>query len=171
MGYDSQLDGSLRRGLAPGERVLWAGQPAAGAVLVDYLWAVLFTIIWVGMGIAFIAQSASTGETSSIVFGTVILATGLYGGGATFLEWRAAGSTFYAITDKRLIITRVGSGTPLKSLRITTLRGAERMSPGSRSTIRIPMGLVSDGDVGERLEYLKLYGVTEPDRVVRLLTA
>ena len=83
-----------------------------------------------------------------------------------------AAANLYAITDRRLIVAPRTGNRPAKWFRLATLRGAERMSADrTRATFRIPLGLVPDGDGGQELEYLKLYGVAEPDRVGRLLAS
>ncbi|HTU09505.1 MAG TPA: hypothetical protein VMG08_01300 [Allosphingosinicella sp.] len=161
---------TLRRELLPGERIVWSGGADSAAALRDQLWPITFSLLWNGGAFAMLGLAEVHSTSWGLFTIAATLAVGFYMLGASILEWRAQATNVYAITDRRLIVAPREGRRPAKWFRLAALKGAERMSASPlRATFRIPLGLVPDGDGGQEFEYLKLYGVTEPDRVGRLL--
>ena len=112
-----RLERELRARLEPGETLLWSGQPQAGLVLrVHELLMVPLSLVWCGVLLPFGVLSADAllfhpekiapGALPLVliiapvafVFGFYVLI------GRFFLDDRVQKKTFYAVTDRRLLI-------------------------------------------------------------------
>lgn len=105
------------RQIEPGERLLWSGSPAPGPAALGALPASLFGIPFTGFAV-FWMWGASAGAAHAPgpwrffpLFGTPFLLIGLGMLGAPLWASILAGSTVYAVTERRaLIILRAGAG-------------------------------------------------------------
>jgi hypothetical protein len=105
------------RQIEPGERLLWSGAPAPGAAALGALPASLFGIPFTGFAVFWI-WGAATAATHAPgpwalfpLFGTPFLLIGLGMLAAPLWAAMRAGSTVYAVTERRaLIILRGGAG-------------------------------------------------------------
>ena len=103
--YDEAFSGRL----LPGERVVWSGRPARGVIFTARdIFLVPFSIVWVGFAIFWTVAVAATGAPlPMLLFGLAFVAFGstLMGGRFWLDAWLRAG-TRYALTDRRVLITR-----------------------------------------------------------------
>lgn len=97
----------LRRLLSPGERVLWEGQPDVWAYSMRGAWYLIpFSLLWGGFAIFWEITAISSGAPFFfLLWGIPFVAVGQYLiFGRLIVARREAARTFYAITDRRLLI-------------------------------------------------------------------
>jgi hypothetical protein len=98
---------ALRSVLHPGERVLWEGQPDVGAYSMRGAWYLIpFSLLWGGFAIFWEVMAITSGAPIFfLLWGIPFVALGLYLiFGRVFVARREAARTFYAITDRRVLI-------------------------------------------------------------------
>ena len=125
-------DEDFRDRLLPGERVVWSGRPARGVMFTARdIFLVPFSIVWVGFAIFWtVAVAAARAPVPMLLFGLALVAFGstLMGGRFWLDAWLRAG-TRYALTDRRVLITRprpFGDFTAVALDRLPDARLAER---------------------------------------------
>ncbi|MGZ8898770.1 MAG: PH domain-containing protein [Limisphaerales bacterium] len=137
----------LETQLAPGERLLWAGQPKAGFHLSrgdGFL--IPFGIAWLGFSIfwmvlAFRAPREAGVKTLNILFplfGIPFVLVGLYlVGGRYWFDARKRARTAYGITNKRILSTRGGDERSFQFLNLDQIQDISVVEMRDRSgTIR-----------------------------------
>jgi hypothetical protein len=135
------LQAELDRELASGERVLWAGQPSPkrytrgswGLVLFGIPWTA-FAVFWTTM--AFVGTRAIPGNNAMAsgfrwffpLFGVPFILIGLGMLSAPWWGRRKAAGVFYAITDRRALISEPGwrGARTVKSFAAGDLQSIER---------------------------------------------
>ena len=123
--------------LSTGERILWSGQPAQGLLLRrrDAL-LIPFSLVWGGFAIVWNAAVWLMPAGGDIegnnpgwfarIWGLPFLAVGLYIlAGRFFHDARLRRSTFYAVTDRRILILRGRNLTSLDVNRLPRLELSE----------------------------------------------
>ncbi|HXI21259.1 MAG TPA: PH domain-containing protein [Gemmatimonadales bacterium] len=110
---------ALREDLESGERFLWTGQPEPGLRFqAADLFLVPFSLFWGGFAV-FWEYSVIQARAPLVfrLFGVPFVLLGLYlVVGRFFTDARRRARTFYALTDRRVIIRRDGLGAELRSL-------------------------------------------------------
>jgi hypothetical protein len=105
------------KNLLKGETIVWSGKPAQGLLLTGRDWMrIPFSLLWSAIAI-FGAISVLAKESSPIIvklFGVLFVLFGIYFVAGRFLldAWLRGGMS-YAVTNKRILISRSG---PLVSL-------------------------------------------------------
>lgn len=110
--------------LLPGEQLLWSGRPARGVRLRPRDWGLIpFTVLWCGFAIAWTAGTYAMGAPLWFsAFGLLFVAVGLYiTVGRFFHDAWLRGRLHYAVTDRRVLLYRGGSGGTLRSLEVDRL--------------------------------------------------
>ncbi len=96
----------LARMLQPNETLLWEGQPNTRRFLLRGWWAIPFYILWCSF--AFFWESSVLAKNDSTFFrlwGIPFILIGLYlVFGRFFVAAREANNTWYAVTDRRILI-------------------------------------------------------------------
>jgi Bacterial PH domain len=99
-----QLQGEL----APGERLLWSGRPRGGIVFTATdAYRIPFSLLFLGISVFWQALTIWAGEdlTFALLTGLPFLIFGLYMGFGRFpVDARRRNRTYYALTDRRVII-------------------------------------------------------------------
>lgn len=106
MNYKYDLYQIFKDELGRGEKLLWAGMPAQGFLLrKGDIFLIPFSIFWAGFSFIWEAMVLINGITFFALFGIPFVVVGFYILIGRFIHdsWRRK-STFYAITDERLII-------------------------------------------------------------------
>lgn len=141
----------LETELAPGERLLWAGQPKGGFHLSrGDRFLIPFGIAWLGfsvfwMVLAFRAPRPAGVETLNIVFplfGIPFVLVGLYlVAGRYWFDARKRARTAYGITNRRILSTRGGDKRSFQSVDFDQIKEVSVVEMKDRSgTIRfIPL--------------------------------
>lgn len=146
----------LETELAPGERLLWSGQPKGGFHLLrgdGFL--IPFGIAWLGFSIfwtvlAFRAPKEAGAEWLNIVFplfGIPFVLVGIYlVGGRYWFDARKRARTAFAITDKRVLSSRRGDKRSSQALDLNDIGEVSVVEMKDRSgTIRFtPVGVKSE---------------------------
>ena len=114
----------IKRELAPGERVLWSGQPRQGVYLrgADIM-LVPFSLMWGGFAI-FWEYSVFTSDAPFFfrLWGLPFVGVGLYLiFGRFFVEAKQRASTHYAVTNQQILIISGLFSRSTKSLNLRTL--------------------------------------------------
>lgn len=124
--------------LLPGERVLWAGQPKQGLLLVaSDVFVIPFGLLWTGgICVAAIHGAHPRFPGGALVF-VPAFAAGFYILIGRFLVdvWLRA-RTFYAVTDRRVLILREGWWGAFHAVSRERLDVMELKEAGARGTIR-----------------------------------
>jgi Bacterial PH domain len=110
--------------LAPGEQVIWSGQPRQGLTLRGAdVFAIPFSLFFAGFSVFWIHGAASSGAPLPFVlFGVPFVLVGLYlVFGRFFVEAKQRSRTFYAVTAQRVIIRSGIVSRSVKSLPLKTL--------------------------------------------------
>lgn len=115
---------SLVHELAPGERLLWSGQPRQGVFLrsTDLL-MIPFSFLWAGFAVFWEASAIHTGAPPFfLLWGIPFLIVGAYiTVGRFFYDAWQRGRTAYGVTGERIIIATGGLSRSVKSLSLRTL--------------------------------------------------
>ena len=155
--------------LALGETIVWRGGPDPRSAMWNSIGIVPFALIWIVIaGSGFIeafARADHLSEVATLAF--VIIGVSLLV--APVFEYFRSYGTSYAITDRRLLISKNG-GRSLQSLRLDRIGQVARVEAWGRTTLRIPAVLVSGEDVERSADYIKLHGLRDGDRAFQLLT-
>lgn len=97
------LQAELSRALEPGERVLVSRRPSLEALRMRAFASLGFPLVWNGFVVALIVLAAK--HDAAIYLGAVpLLAMGIPLFGAPIAAWRAIATTFYAVTDRRVLV-------------------------------------------------------------------
>ena len=126
--------------LLPGERIVWAGRPRTGVMFTARdAFLVPFSVLWVGFAIFWTAMAASTrAGVGFTLYGLLFVTIGLVVMGGRFFAdaWLRRG-TRYALTDRRVLISRprpFGDFTAIALDRLPDARLTEQKD--GRGTIR-----------------------------------
>jgi hypothetical protein len=146
------MDDAFSGRLLSGERVVWSGRPARGVMFTARdIFLLPFSVVWVGFAIFWtVAVAASHAPFPMVLFGLAFVAFGtVIMGGRFWLDaWFRAG-TSYALTDRRILISRpkpFGDFTAVTLDRLPDARVSER-NDGS-GTIRFGQAASIFGGMG-----------------------
>jgi hypothetical protein len=118
------LPETLRRELAPAEKMLWFAQPRQGLVLraVD-AFLIPFSLLWGGFAIFWEVSVMVVGAPVFFpLFGAMFVVIGLYLIlGRFFVDARQRTRTYYAVTNERVIIVSSLLSRSVKSIDLRTL--------------------------------------------------
>lgn len=129
--------------LLPNERILWQGRPRQGVFLrASDAFVIPFSLFWCGFAIFWVAMTVMMGAPIYFsLFGLPFIAAGIYLViGRFFYEAWQRGKTHYAVTNKRILILSMTSGTNIKSIDLKTL------PPISLNETRSGRGTIAFGD-------------------------
>lgn len=162
----------IRRELNPGEELLWQGQPHPAAAARTDTPTLLFAVPWTAFAIFGLRQFLIADEVAGSLIASLFVAVGVYMLTMPWRSYRQAQRTLYAITNQRLLIIETGAPRKITSLRLAGMHRVERLPVrAERTTIRLPMGMVSDGEGGTQKDFIDLHGLSDADRVWKLLTS
>jgi hypothetical protein len=120
-----QIPDSIRSELAPGEQVLWSGQPRQGITLraSDAL-GIPFSLFFAGFSVFWLYTAARSGAPLPFVlFGVPFVLIGAYLlVGRFVVEARQRAATYYALTPQRIIICSGLLSRTVKSLQLQTIQ-------------------------------------------------
>jgi hypothetical protein len=163
-----KLTQALTADLAPGERIIWSGRPDPTTSMVSDWPAIPFAAVWLAISGAGFHRSLTDGEKGGAAVTGVFVLIGLFILSQPIMAFVRARSTAFAITDRRLLIARK-NGRTIKSILLSGIRQVERVHKRRGMTLRIPTSLVSDGDGGQKVDYLELHGLRDGEKAYRLL--
>lgn len=124
--------------LLPGERLLWAGRPRQGLMFVGSdVFTTLFFLLWSGIPLFGSVTEGLKGNWTFSLFATPFLVIGFYMLVVRYVHdtWLRS-RTFYAVTDRRLLIWREGPWDNFRSFDRASLNEMELQESGTRGTIR-----------------------------------
>lgn len=133
-----EIQQKLAGRLLPGERLLWTGRPRQGLMFVGGdVFVTLFFLVWAGIPAFGFASEVLSGDFVVSLFTIPFIVIGLY---MLFLRffydaW-VRSHTFYAVTDRRLLIWREGPFGNFRSYDRGSLTDMELQESGTRGTIR-----------------------------------
>jgi Bacterial PH domain len=116
---------AIRNELAPGEQIIWSGQPRQGLVLRGSdAFAIPFALFFFGFSVFWMHGAAKSGAPLPFVmFGIPFVLVGAYlVFGRFFVEAKQRARTFYAVTPNRVIICSGIFSKAIKSLPLKTLQ-------------------------------------------------
>jgi hypothetical protein len=158
------LEARLRAELALGERVLWKGTPAVGAIFRRSLPLFLFMFAWISFAVFWTTQASRKGAHMGF-FGSLFIAFGVFNLYKLARPLLVARSTVYAVTTRRALTidpSVVSSHTRamMTDLTRSSDRGgrcdlifAQRPAGSGRRTVVMPVGFlgITNGKEVERL--------------------
>jgi len=116
---DRDPDLSIREVLDPGERLLWSGRPQQGLLLRSSDWLYIpLSLLWCGFAVAWEALQVLTGGSLFFVlWGIPFVLAGLYlVVGRFFADARRRKKTYYAVTERRILIVPGPARRRVKSI-------------------------------------------------------
>jgi hypothetical protein len=124
-----------------GERVLWSGRPAQGLLFTGRdAFLIPFSLLWGGFAVFWESTVLTTQKTPGFfaLWGIPFVLVGLYLiAGRFLLDAWIRGGIFYAVTNKRILISRSGPFSKFTALSLDRLPDANLSeSSGGRGTIR-----------------------------------
>lgn len=149
--------------------MLWRAAPHPWTSARGESGAAAFAVLWIFMSALIFGADARSGKIMPVVMGLVFEAVGLFILARPLVAYRAARHTSYTITDRRFIISKKRHRS-LTSIRLASIAQVERLCRHGRVTLRIPASLVSDGDGGQKVDYVELHGIEDAARAYQLLT-
>lgn len=155
--------------LWPDERILWFGQPSPKASMLSRQIEVVFGLLWTAFSLALLPLTERGGQIVGLLFMTAFVSVGLLLLATPLREYWKAKSSYYAISDKRLLTVKRG-GKSVKSVHLSAIHQVERVWQWGGLTLRIPTALISDGDGGQQVDYTELHGLPDAELAFRLLT-
>ena len=132
----------LRRRLLPGERVLWEGRPDRRAFMFSgSLLLIPFTVLWCAFAIFWeVGVIAGGAPPRFVLWGVPFVLVGLYMvAGRFFVAAREANRTWYAVTDRRVMIERGAFRSRYTELDLVSLPAPE-LDEGARAIGTITFG-------------------------------
>jgi hypothetical protein len=126
--------------LLTGERILWSGTPAQGLLLTGRDWLLIpFSLIWCGFAVFWETTVAATQAPIFFqLWGIPFVLIGLYFVAGRFLvdAWLRS-QTFYAVTNERVLIARIGPFGKFTAMSLDRMPDASLSErPDGRGTIR-----------------------------------
>jgi hypothetical protein len=131
----------LNERLLPGERILWSGRPAQGLLLTGRdTFLIPFSLLWGGFAVFWetmvLTQQKAPGFFALWGIPFVLIALYLVAGRFLLDAWIRSGM-FYALTDKRILISRSGPFAKFTAMSLDRLPEATiSNNAGGRGTIR-----------------------------------
>lgn len=135
---DLAAEQRLARHLLRGERILWAGRPKQGLLLgaMDLL-VIPFGLVFLSVGIATVAATYDRPFSFGSIGPVLAIAAGSFlAVGRPILDALLRARTWYAITEKRILILREGLFPSMISLDRALLGQVELLETGARGTPR-----------------------------------
>ncbi len=176
-----ELADAVSRELAPDERVLWVGQPAARQALLRSLPILLFgipwtafSLFWMGAAGGFVfsdgpsvPSDAGWGRYAFAAFGLPFVAIGVGMLSSPYWIARTLKRTVYLITSRRAMIIVAKRSTNVRTFQREVLQRIERIERknGTGDLIIVPV----QNSGSSRLPAVGFLGITEPRRVEELL--
>ncbi len=127
-----QIPTPIRSELAPGEQVIWSGQPRQGVILrASDIFTIPFSLLWASIAVFWFYTAISQGAPLAFsLFGVPFVLIGVYIVLGRFLtEAKQRQHTYYALTAQRIIIISGVFSTKVQSINlkiITELSLSER---------------------------------------------
>jgi hypothetical protein len=124
-----------------GERILWSGRPAQGLLFTGRdVFLIPFSLMWGGFAVFWESTVLTTQKTPGFfgLWGIPFVLIGLYLiAGRFLLDAWVRGGMVYAVTNKRILISRSGPFSKFTALSLDRLPDASLSeSSGGRGTIR-----------------------------------
>ncbi len=140
---------AFRDHLLPGERIAWQGQPAGGLLLMgrDAI-LVPFSLAWCGFAVFWTFSVITSGAPIGFVlWGMMFVAVGLFlVFGRFVLDAWLRRTTWYAVTDSRVLILRHGLFRRFVASRLDSLPSVELASGrNGRGTLRFGTATLAQG--------------------------
>ena len=135
-GSKVDIEQALRAELAPGERLLWSGQPRQGIALRPAdTFMIPFSLMWGGFAI-FWEYSVVTGGSPDFMklWGIPFVIMGLYLiVGRFFADARLRARTYYGLTDQRALIVSGLFSRNVRSVELRTVQEINLRESGDRT--------------------------------------
>ncbi|WP_353228072.1 hypothetical protein [Novosphingobium sp.] len=179
----SELDAILRRELLPGEQLLWSARPNPRKLRAGFfMW--LFAIPWTAFALfwealAFLPWYPGTHTPDTMkwsfgivfpLFGLPFIAAGLWMLWMPFAAQRAAASTVYGLTNRRLLRIAAGAKHQRESVMLFQMGPIDvTIDADGHGTLRIQTGTSIDSDGDRTTARFEVAGVPDVARLERLL--
>ncbi|HEY6503577.1 MAG TPA: hypothetical protein VIZ28_06325 [Chitinophagaceae bacterium] len=123
---DFNITTELQQHLDTNEKLIWAGQPKKGVVFrTADIFLIPFSLLWCGFAVFWVIM-ASKGSILFAMFGIPFVVIGLiFVFGRFIIDAKQRGSTYYGLTEDRIIIKSGLFKKTIKSLNIRTLSDIE----------------------------------------------
>ncbi len=121
-----EAEQAVQRELDPGERLLWAGNPQKGILFRKFDFALIpFSIFWTGFAIVWEIIVIRTGGTIlMIIWGIPFVLAGLMMlFGRFIVDAKIRETSYYGVTDRRVIIITGLFKRKIQSSKLSLLRG------------------------------------------------
>ncbi len=121
-----EAEQAVLRELDPGERLLWAGSPQKGILFRKFDLALIpFSILWAGFAIVWEIIVINSGDpVLMIIWGIPFVLVGLMMlFGRFIVDAKIRETTYYGVTDKRVIIIAGLFNRKIQSSNLSLLRG------------------------------------------------
>jgi hypothetical protein len=123
---DFDITAELQQHLDAKEKLIWVGQPKKGIVFRSAdIFLIPFSLLWCGFAVFWVV-TASRASILFAMFGTPFVVVGLiFVFGRFIIDARQRNSTYYGLTEDRIIIKSGLFKKTIKSLNIRTLSDIE----------------------------------------------
>jgi hypothetical protein len=181
--FNHELHNVVQPDVEPNEQILWVGQPNPARMAVESIGSFLFGIVWTWFTISFIMSwmgpSGSSmwpggiwgfGGLAFYIFMAPFLIIGLAMLASPLFSYLQGLRTFYAVTNKRILIIETGKSRKVQSYGEGDVGSLERTErPDGSGDLAFAKHYSKDSDGDQRTRDIKFVGIAQVRSVENII--